>query len=169
MTRIGEALRPRKLYGPLGLAAVAVTAIAFSLGIGGRRLIEQAGPDRAFAYAALTGAGLVLSLGWQWRLYLARRTGDGRRIRTEFARHRWSGIAPALLLLLHVGGPSASLLSIVAGLLLVSSAAGLVHQKMVALGGRRLRTLWLAVHVGSAALMIPLVALHLWAALAFRP
>jgi hypothetical protein len=169
MMKMGETLRQGRAYGPLGLAAIVAAATAFSLGIGGRRLIELAGPDRAFAYAALTGAALVLSLGWQWRLYLARRTGDGRRIRTEYALHRWSGSAPALLLLLHVGGPSASLLSIVACLLLVSSAAGLFHQKIVALGGKRLRTLWLAVHVGSAALMIPLVAVHLWATLAFRP
>jgi hypothetical protein len=168
MTKIEEALRQGRSYVPLGWAAVAAAATAFSLGIGGRRLVEQAAQDRAFAYAAVTGAGLVLSLGWQWRLYLARRTGDGRRIRTEYARHRWSGIVPALLLLLHVGGPSASLLSIVACLLLVSSAAGLVHHKIVALGGRRLRIVWLSVHVGSAALIIPLVAMHLWAALAFR-
>ena len=164
----GETLRRRRSYVLLGLAAVAAAGTAFSLGAGGRRVIEPAGPDAAFAYAAVTGAGLVLGLGWQWRLYFSRRTGDGRRIRNEYAWHRRTGIVPALLLLLHVEGPSASLLSIVACLLLASSAVGLVHQTIVARGGRRLRTFWLAVHVGSAALMVPLVAVHLWAVFAFR-
>jgi len=69
---------------------------------------------------------------------------------------------------LRVGKPSASLLSLMSCGLLVSSVSGLLNNEIL-----RQRTGWarktsLLVHIGSAALLPPLVMPHIWAALAFK-
>jgi hypothetical protein len=161
-------LRFRTAYLPLGLAALGLVAAALLLGVGGRRLLQGSSGDVVFAYAAATGFCLVICFAWQWRLHLARYDRDGGRIRREYIRHRWVGIIPALILICHIGGPNASLMSIISYAFLASSLVGLFNQEIVDLGSGRLKTFWLVTHIGLASLIVPLILVHIWAALAFR-
>lgn len=155
-------------YVPLGLVAVAAALAALLLGIGGRRLVAPVSRDGLFAYALVTGFALLIAILWQWRLHFARRARDGRRIRREYNRHRWLGLLPVLLLVLHIGGPNASLMSIMSYALLASCLIGLFNQEVVRLRPGWARTVWLATHIGLAGVIVPLILLHLWASLAFR-
>lgn len=161
--------RKKAAYLPVGLAAILATVAALLIGGGGRRLIEWiSSRDVVFSYSTVTGFLLVTSLLWQWRLYFARRCGCGRKLQREYKRHRWSGIVPLGLLVLHIGGPNASLLSIISYVLVVSSLSGLLNNEIVRQKTNRLRRAWIILHVGSSSVILPLAILHMWAAFAFK-
>lgn len=156
-------------YLPVGLAAVLATMAALLISGGGRRLVEWVSSrDLVFSYSTVTGLLLVASLLWQWRLYFARRCGCGRKLQKEYKRHRWSGIVPLGLLVLHIGGLGASFLSVISYVLVVSSLSGLLNNEIVRQRTNGLKKAWIIIHVGSSAIMLPLALLHMWAAFAFK-
>lgn len=169
MSRVLRVLGQRRTaYLPLGLILLGAAGLALGFGPGARRLVAEFRPDADFAYAFATGILLLGSIAVQWRLYLARRSRDGRRIRREYLVHRWAGIGPLALLILHMGGPQATLMSVMGYALLGSSFAGLFNQEILPIRAEKGRALWLAIHVGLAAFIIPLALVHAWAVLAFR-
>jgi hypothetical protein len=168
MTVLEKLTRGRTAYLPLGLVIVGATTTILVLGAGAKRLAENLSADKIFAYAIMTGLLLVIAMLWQWKLYFARKGGNARQIQRDYKRHRWLGILPVALLILHIGKPTGSLLSMMSYLLLLSSFSGLFNNEIVRQRVRWARKLWLLVHVGSAALIVPLVVLHIWAALAFK-
>ncbi|MCB5177498.1 hypothetical protein [Microvirga lenta] len=162
-------LQQRKTaYLPVGLCFAAIALAALGLGQGGRGFVEDMPTAALFAYELATGTLLVLSLLWQWRLYFVRRSRDARRLQRAYRQHRWLGLVPMGLLVVHMGPPGANLLSAMTCLLLVSCLSGLFNNEIVRQRAGWVRTAWLVAHVGSAAFILPLVVLHIWAVLAFR-
>jgi predicted ferric reductase len=168
MTMLQKFTQRKTAYLPLGLFAAFAAVLLLTFGAGGRLLVEKLSREGAFAYAIASGFLLTAAMLWQWRLYLVRRSGEARRIQREYKLHRWLGILPMILLVAHMGKPNGSLLSIVSGLLLLSSLSGLLNNEIVRQKVRWARTLWLTLHIGSAALILPLIILHVWAAFAFK-
>jgi hypothetical protein len=164
----GKSSRLGPAYLPLGLVVTGCTGGAFALGLGGRRLVEGLSKDAIFAYAVATGIALVLAILWQWRLYFVRRSRSVSRIQREYSLHRWLGILPIALLAVHMGKPQASLMSLMSYGLLVSSMSGLFNHEILRQRHPHIRKAWLILHVGSAGFILPLILLHVWAALAFK-
>ncbi|GEO13008.1 hypothetical protein MAE02_07040 [Microvirga aerophila] len=168
MTMVRKLTQARTAYLPLGLFAAVTAVPLLTFGAGGRPLVESLSREGAFAYTVASGLLLTVAMLWQWRLYVVRRSGEGRRIQREYRLHRWLGILPMILLVAHMGQPNGSLLSVTSGLLMLSSLSGLLNNEIVRQKARWVRTLWLTLHIGSAALILPLVVLHVWAAFAFK-
>lgn len=168
MTILQKFTQRRTAYLPLGLAMISVATAALVLREGGRRLLEDLPQDIVFAYGLASGAALAASLLWQWRLYFARQSRNGRRLQREYRQHRWFGLVPMALLVGHMGQPGATLLSVMICLLLLSSVTGLFNNEVIRQKSSLARRVWLIVHVGTAGFILPLVLLHIWAVLAFR-
>jgi hypothetical protein len=160
-------LRRRTAYLPIGLVVLCAAGLALASGPGVQLAVERLFPDATFSFALMTGIVLLGAIAFQWRLYWARRSQDGRRIRREYNLHRWAGLSPLFLLILHIGGPEATLMSVAGYALLGSSLVGLFNREIVPIGGRA-KGMWLATHIGLAAFVIPLVLIHMWAVLAFK-
>ena len=137
----------RTAYLPVGLAVSGVAATLLILGTGGR-YFAAASPAGTFAYAFASGAVLIASLLWQWRLSFARRSRNAAAIQRAYRTHRWAGTIPIGLLAVHIGGPSASLLSIMSYCLLVSSLSGIFNNEILRQKRRVLRTIWLWISRG---------------------
>jgi hypothetical protein len=157
----------RTAYLPVGLTVTGVAATALVLGAGGR-YFAAASPQGTFAYAIATGALLIASMLWQWRLSFVRRSRNVATIQRAHRAHRWGGMIPVGLLAVHIGGPGASLLSIMSYCLLVSSLSGIFNNEIVRQKRRLARTIWLWTHVGTAALIVPMILLHVWVVFAFK-
>ena len=157
----------RTAYLPVGLAVTSVTVAAVLLGWGGRSLARFSS-NGAFMYALVTGALLILSMSWQWRLYFARRSRKAAAFQRADKNHRWAGIIPIGLLTLHIGGPGGTLLAALSYGLLVSCISGLFNPEILRPKHPFNRSVWLWTHVVFAAAIIPIAILHIWAVFAFK-
>lgn len=126
-------------------------------------------PEAAhFWWSVSTGTALVACIGYQWLLLLTRLAGKKREARDQYHRHRLVGTASVCLFLLHAGAIGYALLTVLPLVYLAIAITGLLNSEVLPLRRPWMRRCWGYVHIGLSGLLMPLVAFHVWAALAFK-
>jgi hypothetical protein len=156
--------RRMRLYFLMGLLGVALLAYLLHTG----QTARAAAPKHlAFAFSVVTGTALAVCVAYQCALLFARLAGYHRSARLHYRNHRYVGTAALYLFILHAGGIGYALLTILPLLFLAVSVTGLFNSEIIVMRPG-LRRAWGYMHVGLSGLLLPLIALHAWAALAFK-
>ena len=125
-------------------------------------------PLTGFAQQMTTGSLLLGLFGYQWVLFFKRVTRDNRDARKVLVRHRWLGAAATLLFALHAvrfGHVWMSTLSVVVFLIALT---GVLNCEVLRYRSNAIYLIWLVTHIGRSAALVPLVAVHIWVALAYQ-
>lgn len=154
----------RKRYFWIGVLGLALLAIAMLMGLRAQQLLPK---SASFALSAATGSALVGCIIYQWALFFTRLAGDHHAARHHYRNHRYVGTAAVYLFVLHAGGIGYALLTVLPVLFLVISITGLFNSEVISLPPR-VKRFWGYLHIGLSGLLLPLIAFHVWAALAFK-
>lgn len=122
----------------------------------------------AFDFQVVTGLLLLLCLMVQWILFGKRLLRSARNMRQHVVLHRWSGVAATLLFSAHairMGHVWMTMLSVTFFLVAVT---GVLNREVMGYRSNVLYLMWLACHIGLSAVMMPLIAVHIWVALAYQ-
>lgn len=155
----------RKHYVLVGAGAFAMLLVFYATGFKIRATLP---PLASFWWSVVTGLVLLGCILYQWMLFFARLTrryADGRR---HWRTHRYVGAAAIVLFVIHAGAFGYALVTVVALLFVIVAATGLFNAEVLILRKPWLRACWEIGHVGLSGLLMPLIALHIWAALAFK-
>ena len=116
----------------------------------------------------ISGAALFAMYLFQWMLFVARRSGDARQVRFHYWLHKVCGVALLLLFVLHAGAIGYGLMGVVAIALIVIAVTGLFNAEVLLLASEKWRWARLMIHYTLAALIGPLLVLHIWTALSHK-
>ena len=105
---------------------------------------------------------------FQFGLFFARRSKDGARVRKHCKLHKRLGIASLALFLLHAGTLGYGVMGAVSAGFLIVAVTGLFNAEVLLLVPNRLRWARVFVHYAVSAAVVPLIVLHVWAALSFK-
>lgn len=158
---ISKQHRPLIVIGGLLISAVCIGIIA------GIRLFTPPDP-LGFSWQIFSGMVLLALYLHQWILEFLRITGNRTRLSTAKYHHFLVGLAFIALFALHMprAGHGVSLaLSIV---FLANAALGLMHPILQNLRHQKVMMYWTALHVGLSLALAPLIAVHIWFAIALK-
>lgn len=163
-TSVLQSIR-RRQYLWIGTAALSLLALGSMMGV---RLQTPMPKSMSFWWSVATGTALLGCVAYQWALLLARLSGHKRRAAQRYQRHRQVGTVAICLFVLHAGGIGYALLTVMASAFLLVSVTGLLNSEVAAPNTSRLKQGWNYLHVALSGLLLPLIAFHIWAALAFK-
>lgn len=155
----------KKSYFRLGMIALFALAICLALGFSLRHALPK---SAGFAWSVVTGLILLGCILYQWMLFFARLNGRAAEARKHWSAHRWVGTAAIALFVLHAGAVGYAMVSVMAIGFLIVAFTGLWNTEVLILRKPWLRKAWEVGHIGISGLLMPLIALHVWAALAFK-
>ncbi|MBX9591320.1 MAG: hypothetical protein K2X43_18690 [Hyphomonadaceae bacterium] len=155
----------RRHYFWVGTMALCLLTLGSLMGV---RMQTPMPKALSFAWSVATGAALLGCIVYQWSLLFARLAGRKQDARHLYQRHRQVGAVAICLFVLHAGGVGYALLTVLASVFLIIAVTGLLNGEAVVLGRPWLRPWWNHLHVALSGLLLPLIALHVWAALAFK-
>lgn len=150
---------PKPAYFRLGLGALALGLLSVS----GLPL-----PDHALTWQVITGAAMAGLMIYQWVLLLARLTGRQSDVIRHTAWHKIAGVALILLFALHVPRFGYMWTSIITLVFLANAVVGVMNRETLRIKHPRFQTMWLWLHTCLSAMLMPLVALHIWIALIYE-
>ena len=110
----------------------------------------------------------MTGLCYQWILFFKRVLRDNKNARRVLINHRWVGVGMTYLFALHavrMGHTWMTLLSVVFFLIALT---GVLNREVLRYRQNWIYLVWLSAHIGLSAMMAPLVALHVWVALAYQ-
>lgn len=154
-------LKIRKVrYLGWGIVAVVLALLAMALG-----------PDliaRSFPWQVVTGTALLVCMLYQWMIFIQRFTQTTTNARQHYLAHRWVGVAATLLFAAHAVRPGEMWMTAVAILFIALAVTGLLNREVVKYKKQWMYFAWLGLHMMLSAMLLPLVAVHIWAALAYQ-
>lgn len=157
---------PRKRpYFLVGVVAFLGLLIGYVVGF---RLHAVLPAQASFAYSVVTGLTLLGCILYQWSLFFARLTRQAAASRHHYKTHRYVGAAAIVLFAFHAGGFGYALVTVMALAFAIVAVTGLFNKEVLLLRRPWLRTGWDFAHIGLSGILLPLIALHIWAALAFK-
>ncbi|HLJ00979.1 MAG TPA: hypothetical protein VKT76_14795 [Bradyrhizobium sp.] len=151
----------------LGIATMTVATGSLSLKYGLAQWAKISATDR-HSFSILTGFMLLSAIAWQWRLFFNRNKCAVSNEPFELTAHKWVGSLLFVFLFVHAAGWGASLQSFLTLGMAVVVMTGLFHVKILKLKFPKIGLVWEWVHFGVSAIMLPLMAIHIWAAFAFK-
>ena len=154
-----------KSYFRIGMWTLALLAACILLGFSLRHVFPK---SASFAWSVASGLILLGCILYQWMLFFARLQGRAAEARRHWSLHRYVGTAAILLFVLHAGALGYAMLSVLAVGFLIVAVTGLWNTEVAILRKAWLRRAWEIGHIGVSGLLMPLIALHVWAALAFK-
>lgn len=155
----------RKRYFVVGMAALALIAAGIAAGFSLRHALPK---PASFGWSVTTGLILLGCILYQWMLFFARLAGRTAEARKHWTRHRYVGVAAIALFLLHAGAVGYAMISAMAIGFLIVALTGLWNPEVAILRKPWLRKAWEIGHIGVSGVLMPLIGLHVWAALAFK-
>ncbi|SMP23873.1 hypothetical protein [Shimia sagamensis] len=150
-----------------------VLIILIALGLGMILLSSEAKsvlakPLTGFSQQVATGLLLLGLLGYQWVLFFKRVTKDNRNARQAVVRHRWVGTAATLLFAIHAVRFGHVWMSTLSAVVFLVALTGVLNREVLRYRSNMIYLVWLLVHIGLSAALVPLVAVHIWVALAYQ-
>ncbi|WP_294222314.1 hypothetical protein [uncultured Shimia sp.] len=125
-------------------------------------------PLTGFVQQVVTGALLLSLLSYQWVLFFKRVTKDNRNARQVVVRHRWVGTAATLLFALHAVRFGHVWMSTLSAVVFLVALTGVLNREVLRYRSHTIYLVWLLAHIGLSAALVPLVAVHIWVALAYQ-
>jgi len=122
----------------------------------------------SFWWQSATGAALLTAMLYQWVVFFQRLTGDTSRARTHYLAHRWVGVGATFLFALHAVRLGHTWMTALAILFMLVALTGLLNREVVRYPKQWMYLVWLGTHTLLSALMVPLIVVHVWVALAYQ-
>lgn len=126
------------------------------------------GATRGLGWQIATGSVLVVGMGFQWLLSLARVLADASAAARLLRWHKWVGIGMLCAFILHAPRIGYLWTSALAAVFLGCAVLGALNRETVRRMGRAAFLVWYGAHVALAAAMVPLVLTHIWIALIYE-
>ena len=121
-----------------------------------------------YAWQVISGSLLLTLLLYQWVLFFKRAFSGMRLGAGDLVTHRWVGVASTYLFALHAVRMGHFWMTALSLCFFLLALTGVLTRQVLGFRQNWLYLLWLTVHIGLAAAMIPLIAVHIWVALAFE-
>ncbi len=125
-------------------------------------------PLHRFSLRVVTGSLLLCCLCSQWILFAARVTRRSKNARQTLISHKWVGVAITYLFALHAVRFGHVWMTSLSGVLFLVALTGVLNRDVLRFQQNWLYLLWLVCHIGLSAALMPLVAVHIWVALAYQ-
>lgn len=156
-----------RLPGPLAQVALVGVVVAGVAGaVEARGWVIGGAPGLWWQIA--TGLGLLAIYLHQWRIFVDRMTHRTAGSEGRVSRHRILGVGMLGVFVLHAGSIGYGLSGALTILLLANGVVGALSRRDGCLRTRQQILTWTGVHVALGAILAPLIALHVWVALAFE-
>ncbi|MEM1237079.1 MAG: hypothetical protein AAGI10_08925 [Pseudomonadota bacterium] len=145
-----------------------IAAVFFAL------LAAIAGPEemgaltRSFSWQVVTGSALTVCMIYQWTVFAQRFTKDTKNARQHYNAHRWVGVGATLLFAIHAVRPGHAWMTALAVVFIGIAVTGLLNREVVKYRKQWMYLAWLGMHMCLSAILVPLLAIHIWAALAYQ-
>lgn len=123
---------------------------------------------RGFDWQVVTGALLVACLIYQWTLFVKRVTRDNHNIRQHQKLHRWIGVLATLLFALHALRFGHVWMTGLSAVFFLTALTGIFNREVLQYRQNWIYLVWLMCHIGLSAMLMPLIAVHVWVALAYQ-
>lgn len=154
----------RTPYVPLILFAVVFAGVLLSSEI--KSVLAH--PLTGFAQQVVTGTLLLGLFLYQWVLFFKRVTKDNRNAGKVLVRHRWVGAVATLLFALHALRFGHVWMSTLSAVVFLVALTGVLNREVLRYRSNAIYLIWLVTHIGLSAALVPLVAVHIWVALAYQ-
>ena len=120
----------------------------------------------ADVYKYATGVALLLFMGWQWYLFVARL--KGKRVQGLTSFHQRSGVLAPVIFYVHSMQIGYGYLAVLSWIFLGSVVIGMANPVGIRIRNRLYRVSWLATHVMLASLIAVLALFHAYIALYYK-
>ena len=122
--------------------------------------------SRTFVWLCTTGVLLLSVLGFQW--YLLRKRWLKTMTRFDLVMHRWIGVVATFFFALHAARVGHAWMIILTIVFVLTALTGLLNKEVMRYSRRWTYLLWLTFHVSLSTIMVPMIAVHIWVALAYQ-
>jgi hypothetical protein len=119
-----------------------------------------------FAWLCVTGLFLLSTLGFQW--YLLRRRWLKTMTRFDLVLHRWIGVGAMFMFALHAARIGHSWMIVLTVVFVLTALTGILNKEVLRFRERWMYLVWLTIHVSLSTLLMPMIAVHIWVALAYQ-
>lgn len=124
-------------------------------------------PDRElFLWQVISGVLLTATIVYQWYLLLARICGF--KTQSHYQAHRWVGAISTALFALHAVSFGYAWTNALAIIFCLSAITGFLNKEIIGYKSKWAYHLWYWMHVTLSVNLLPLIAVHIWVALAFE-
>lgn len=162
--RVLMATARRAPYAVLILMALSLAVLVIAQDLQSGALVALS----AFEFQVVTGALLVTGLCYQWVLFFKRVLRDTRNARAVTVNHRWVGVGMTYLFALHAVRLGHTWMTVLSAVFFLIAMTGVLNREVLRYRQNWIFLTWLALHIGLSAMLVPLVALHIWVALAYQ-
>jgi hypothetical protein len=114
----------------------------------------------------VTGISLLSALGFQW--YLLRKRWLKTMTRFDLVMHRWIGVLATFFFALHAARVGHSWMIVLTIVFVLTALTGLMNKEVMKYPQRWMYLLWLGLHISLSTIMLPMIAVHVWVALAYQ-
>ncbi|WP_270730606.1 hypothetical protein [Shimia sp. Alg240-R146] len=121
-----------------------------------------------FEFQIVSGSLLVTGLCYQWVLFFKRVTRDTRNARSVLVSHRWVGVGMTYLFALHAVRLGHTWMTVLSLVFFLIAVTGVLNREVLRYRQNWIYLVWLAVHIGLSAMLLPLLGVHIWVALAYQ-
>ena len=147
------------LVGLFALVVIGVTLIA--------RVQNMIVPARLhFAWQVITGLLLLATIVYQW--LLMRKRWIRAASRADLVSHRWLGVLATFLFAVHAVRIGHTWMLILTMVFVVVALTGVFNKEFLGFRSRWAYLTWFTIHVGFSAILAPMIAVHIWVALAYQ-
>ncbi|MFY0597232.1 MAG: hypothetical protein JXQ85_12445 [Cognatishimia sp.] len=122
----------------------------------------------AFAWQLVTGLTLLGFVVYQWILLLKRMCNDTRNARFHMMAHRWVGVAATYMFILHAVRMGHTWTTGLAMVFFLLGVTGVLNRQVLKYRQPWIHAVWQFCHIGLSAVLLPLVIVHIWVALAYQ-
>jgi hypothetical protein len=116
----------------------------------------------------VSGSALFATYLFQWTLFFTRRSGDARRVKVHYWLHKIGGVLLMGLFVMHAGAIGYGVMGVVSIAVVLIAVTGLFNAEVLLLTSQKWRWARLMLHYTLAALVGPLLVLHIWNALSHK-
>lgn len=151
----------RLRYAAIGAVALVVAGIATLLKAQDPPFL----PEFGFTWQVITGLlllGLLLHQFWMMRVRWV-----GKLTRLDLVIHRWAGVLAVILFALHAVRVGHVWMTAVTFVFFLVVLSGVFNKEVLQFKRRESYLVWLIIHICASVAIVPLVAIHVWVALAY--
>lgn len=149
-------------YAYLGLSALVVVGITLFT-----HVQNIAIPARLrFTWQVFTGLLLLTTIGYQW--FLMRKRWIKSADRSDLVSHRWVGVFATFLFATHAARVGHTWMLMLTAVFVAVALTGVLNKQILGFRTRWAYLMWFTVHVGMSAILAPMIAVHIWVALAYQ-
>lgn len=121
-----------------------------------------------FTWQVVTGLILTLAIAYQWVLLFVRMAHIQKSMMFHYKAHRWVGVTSTAFFALHAISFGYAWTNALAIVFCASAVTGLLNKEIIRYRREWVFNLWYWAHMTLSISLLPLIAIHIWVALAYE-